>query len=108
MSNRIYDMVHWGRHAARVQRVRPAFGGLVQKVQRGRWTVLRAEGALPYGQRVVFALLRGRRPFRPRVVVSPLRGDEYIVSVTRFTLVSTVLHDVEPEPPSLGRNQQHF
>ena len=30
-------------------------------------------------------------------------GDEYKVSVTRFGIVSPVLHDEEPEPPSLGR-----
>jgi hypothetical protein len=35
-------------------------------------------------------------------------GDEYEVSVTGFAFVSPVLHDKEPEPPSLGRNQQHF
>ena len=30
-------------------------------------------------------------------------GDEYIVSVTGFTLVATMLHDEEPELPSSGR-----
>ena len=32
---------------------------------------------------------RGRRPFGPRVVVSPLRGDEYEVSVTGFAISVT-------------------
>ena len=59
---------------------------------------------MPCGQRVVFALLRGRRPFRPRVVVSPLRGDEYKVSVTEFAFVTPVVHAEEPEPPSTGRS----
>ena len=36
-------------------------------------------------------------------VVSP-DGDEYEVSVTGFPLVSPVLHNGEPEPPSTGRN----
>ena len=36
-------------------------------------------------------------------VVSPLRSDEYEVSVTGFGFVSPVLHDKELEPPSLGR-----
>ena len=39
-----------------------------------------------------------------RVLVSPLRGDEYIVSVTGFVLVSPVLHNEELEPPSSGRS----
>jgi hypothetical protein len=30
-------------------------------------------------------------------------GDEYIASVTIFTLVSQVLHDEEEKPPSFGR-----
>ena len=38
-----------------------------------------------------------------RVVVSPLRGDEYEDSVTGFTFVSPVLHARELKPPSLGR-----
>ena len=40
---------------------------------------------------------------RPRVVVSPLRGDEYKVSVTEFAFVSPVLHDEVLKPPSIGR-----
>ena len=32
-------MGRWGRYAARVQRVWPAGGGLVQRVQKGRQTV---------------------------------------------------------------------
>ena len=35
--------------------------------------------------------------------IAALGGDEYIVSVTCLPLVSEVLHDEEPEPPSLGR-----
>ena len=31
-------------------------------------------------------------------------GDEYIVSVTGPASVSPLLHDEEPEPPSIGRN----
>ena len=41
---------------------------------------------------------------RPRVVVSPLRGDEYKVSVTEFAFVTPVVHAEEPEPPSTGRS----
>ena len=40
---------------------------------------------------------------RPRVVVSPLCGDEYKVSVTEFAFVSPVLHDEVLKPPSIGR-----
>ena len=39
-------------------------------------------------RRVVFALLKGK--------VSPLRGDEYEVSVTCLPLMSPVLHNEEP------------
>ena len=35
--------------------------------------------------------------------IAAFGGDEYIVSVTGFALVSPVLHDVEQKPPSLGR-----
>ena len=38
-----------------------------------------------------------------RVVDCPT-GNAYKVSVTGFTFVSPVLHDEEPEPPSLGRS----
>jgi len=47
---------------------------------------------------------KGQRPYGPEGVVSPLRGDEYIVSVTGFGFVSPVLHNVEQEPPSSGRS----
>ena len=56
-----------GRSAARVQRV--------QKV-------VLAAGAAGWGRLRRRLCRRGRRPFGPRVVVSPLRGDEYEVSVT--------------------------
>ena len=36
--------------------------------------------------------------------IAAFGGDEYIVSVTGFTLVATMLHDEEPEPPSSGRS----
>ena len=42
-------------------------------------------------------------PLAPRVVVSPLRGDEYEDSVTGFGFVSPVLQDEVLEPHSLGR-----
>ena len=56
-------------------------------------------GAGGYGRlrrRVVFALLRGRRAFGPRVVVSPRRGDDYKVSVTGFAFVTPAVHADEP------------
>ena len=56
-----------GRSAARVQRV-----------QRWWWRLAPQVGADYVGG----LCRRGRRPFGPRVVVSPLRGDEYKVSVT--------------------------
>jgi len=69
--------------------------------QRGR-TVLKIDRPFdtPVGVRVqrvqkVQRVQRGR--YRPA-------GDEYEVSVTFFSVVSSVLHDKEPEPPSLGRN----
>ena len=45
--------------------------------------------------------LRGFRGFRGEGIAF---GDEYEVSVTGFTFVSQMLHDGEPEPPSLGRS----
>ena len=57
-----------GRKAARVQRV-----------QRGRWTEpLAPKVVAAWRQQVVFASLMGQRPSGPRVVVSPLRGDEHM------------------------------
>ena len=35
--------------------------------------------------------------------IAAFGGDEYKVSVTGLPLVSPVLHDEEPEPPSTGR-----
>ena len=35
--------------------------------------------------------------------IAAFGGDEYIASVTGFTLVATMLHDEEPELPSSGR-----
>ena len=35
--------------------------------------------------------------------IAAFGGDEYIVSVTGFTLVSPMLHDEETKPPSPGR-----
>ena len=52
-----------------------------------------------------FKRFRGFRGFRGEGIAF---GDEYEVSVKVFALVSTVLHDEEQKPPSLGRNQQHF
>ncbi len=43
---------------------------------------------------------RGFRGFRGEGIAF---GDEYIVSVTGFPLVSPQLHDEEQEPPSTGR-----
>ena len=66
----------------------------------------------PEGQRW-YAVPKGARgerflsltgPLDPRVVVSPLRGDEYKVSVTEFAFVTPVVHAEEPEPPSPGRS----
>ena len=50
-----------------------------------------------------FRRFKSFRGFKGKV--SPLRGDEYIVIVTGFALVSRMLHDKESEPPSLGRGR---
>ena len=36
--------------------------------------------------------------------IAAFGGDEYVVSVTGPASVSPLLHDEEPEPPSIGRN----
>jgi hypothetical protein len=48
-----------------------------------------------------FRRFKGFRGFRGEGIAF---GDEYIVSVTGFALVSPQLHDVEQKPPSTGRN----
>ena len=53
-------------------------GGQSNLIPSTRLTALRAEGCC----------------------IAAFGGDEYIVSVTGFTLVSPMLHDEEPEPPS--------
>ena len=69
-------------------------------VRRGRWT---GPAAPRFMADFVGGLCRkGRRPFGPRVVDCPA-GNAYKVSVTGFGFVSSVLHNEEQEPPSLGR-----
>ena len=66
----------------------------------------------PEGQRW-YAVPKGARgerflsltgPFDPRVVVSPLRGDEYESWEILMAIVTPVVHAEEPEPPSTGRS----
>ena len=64
----------WGRSAAQVQKVRPATGGLVQRVQRGKF-----DGAFGGGLRSL--ALRGATALWSEGKVSP-DGDEYEASVT--------------------------
>ena len=62
---------------------------------------LRSRGNGPSGRGLWYRPGAAKRPgFRGEGIAF---GDEYEVSVTCLPLVSPVLHDEEPEPPSTGR-----
>ena len=63
-------------------------------------SALRVDG--PSARRFLrFLGLTGLRP--EGCGIAAFGGDEYMVSVTCLPLVSQVLYDEEPEPPSLGK-----
>jgi hypothetical protein len=76
----------------RVQRVPPYI--LCPRLRVERWYAV-PKGDGPCGPKVLKVLRFDSGLWPLRVVVSPLRGNEYIVSVTGFALVSPVLHDGE-------------